>query len=195
LKQRKLEILLEKVGTFNSPEISLEQYATPATIAAELLHFAYMKGDIKGTVLDLGCGTGVLSIGAKLLGAERVIGFDIDIKALETARKNAADLGVDVEFVHNNVSDIKEHADTVVMNPPFGAQLKGNDRPFLLSALRTSDVIYSIHNCGSHDFVKRFIGTSSITDWYTTSFPMKRTFKFHKKEIEMIKIEIYRIVR
>lgn len=195
LKQRKLEILLQKVEGFENPDVNLEQYATPALLAAELLHFAYMQGDLEGKVFDLGCGTGMLAIGAKILGAEEVTGFDIDRKALEVAGRNTENIGVDVEFIHSDISDIEGHADTVVMNPPFGAQSRGNDRPFLLSALKTSDVVYSIHNCGSHDFIRKFIGDARITDWYTTAFPMKRTFKFHKKEVEMIKVEIYRIVR
>lgn len=195
LKQRKLEILLEQVDGFDKPSASLEQYATPALLAAEILHFAYMQGDLEGDVFDLGCGTGILAIGAKLLGAKKVVGFDIDHNALEIARKNAEKLGVDVEFVHNDIFEVDGHADTVIMNPPFGAQTKGSDRPFLLSALKTSDVIYSIHNCGSHDFINKFIDDARITDWYTTAFPIKRTFKFHKKEVEMVKVEIYRIVR
>lgn len=195
MKQRKLEMLLEKVEGFESPSAALEQYATPAVLAAEMLHFAYMQGDLEDTVFDLGCGTGILAIGAKLLGAREVTGFDLDRKALEVARRNAEMMGVDVQFVHADISGIEGHAQTVVMNPPFGAQAKGNDRPFLLSALRTSDVVYSIHNSGSHDFISRFIGDARITDWYTTAFPLKRTFKFHKKDVEIINVEIYRIVR
>ncbi|WP_406659999.1 METTL5 family protein [Methanolobus sp. ZRKC3] len=195
MKQRKLEMLLEQIEGFENPNPSLEQYATPAILAAEILHFAYMQGDLEGTVYDLGCGTGMLAIGAKLLGAERVVGFDLDRKALEVARRNAENMGVDVEFMHCDISEVDGHADTVVMNPPFGAQAKGNDRPFILSALKTSDVVYSIHNCGSHGFISKFIGSAKIADWYTTAFPLKRTFKFHKKEVEMIKVEVYRIVR
>lgn len=195
MKQRKLEILLEKVAGFDSPDVTLEQYATPAVLAAEVLHFAYMKGDIADNVVyDLGCGTGILSIGAKLLGAESVVGFDSDEKALEIARKNAEKMGVDVEFVCCDISEIKGNTHTVVMNPPFGAQAKGNDRPFLLTALRTSEVTYSIHNCGSHDFIQKFISPAVITEWYKTSFSMKRTFKFHKKDVEQIEVEIYRIM-
>ena len=196
MKQRKLEILLEKVEGFDSPNVRLEQYATPAILAAEMLHFAYMKGDIADSVVfDLGCGTGMLAIGAKLLGAERVVGFDTDEKALEIARENAAKMGVDVEFECCDISDIKGNAHTAVMNPPFGAQAKGSDRPFILTALRTSEVTYSIHNCGSHDFIQKFISPAVITEWYKTSFLMKRTYKFHKKDVEQIEVEIYRIMR
>jgi len=195
MKQRKLEILLEKVAGFDSPNVRLEQYATPAVLAAEVLHFAYMNGDLADTVYDLGCGTGILAIGAKLLGAERVVGFDSDEKALEIARNNAMKMGVDVEFKCCDISDIKGNAHTVVMNPPFGAQAKGSDRPFILTALRTSEVTYSIHNCGSHDFIQKFISPAVITEWYKTSFSMKRTFKFHKKDVEQIEVEIYRIMQ
>ncbi len=195
MKQRKLEILLEQVKGFDSPDVTLEQYATSAVLAAKMLHFAYMKGDITDTVYDLGCGTGILAIGAKLLGAKKVVGFDSDEKALEIARNNAKILGVDVEFICCEISEISGYAHTVVMNPPFGAQAKGSDRPFLLTALRTSDVTYSIHNYGSHDFIKKFINPAVITEWYKTSFQIKRIFKFHKKDVEQIEVEMYRIIR
>jgi len=49
------------------------------------------KHDLKGSkVLDLGCGSGILGIGAKLLGAEHVVGCDIDPKAPDVAVSNAA---------------------------------------------------------------------------------------------------------
>ena len=40
-------------------------------------------------VIDFGCGSGILAIGALLLGAERVVGTDIDPQALEASRDNA----------------------------------------------------------------------------------------------------------
>lgn len=46
------------------------------------------------TVIDVGCGSGVLSFVAARLGAGRVIGSDISVPAVETATRNAADLGL-----------------------------------------------------------------------------------------------------
>lgn len=48
-------------------------------------------------VLDLGCGSGVLAIGAKLLGAAEVVAIDIDPQSVEVARENFAINRVDVE--------------------------------------------------------------------------------------------------
>ncbi len=46
-------------------------------------------------VLDLGCGSGILSIAALLLGAETAYGCDIDEKAVDVAYENAALNGID----------------------------------------------------------------------------------------------------
>jgi putative methylase len=193
MKQRKLEMLLEELENFSDPELELEQYQTPSLLAAEILHFAYMQGDLDDSVQDLGCGTGILAIGAKLLGARKVVGYDSDQKALEIAKKNTRKLGVEVEFVLSDVTDVTNHVKTTIMNPPFGARVKGRDRPFLSSALRTSEVIYSIHNRGSLAFIQKIIKPEVITHSYVAKFPLKRTFDFHKKEREVIEVEIYRI--
>ena len=41
-------------------------------------------------MLDIGCGSGVLSIGAVLLGASQAVGVDIDATAVRVAAENAA---------------------------------------------------------------------------------------------------------
>jgi ribosomal protein L11 methyltransferase len=54
--------------------------------------------DLTGkTVIDYGCGSGILAIAAALLGATRVIGVDIDPQALEATRENAKRNNVKVE--------------------------------------------------------------------------------------------------
>ncbi len=157
MKKKDLEIALEKVRPFADPDPGLEQYPTPATIAADILFSAYSSGDVQGMkVMDLGCGTGIFSIGAALLGAGMVVGYDISDSALETARANAADFGLEIDFRKSRVEDVHEGADTVIMNPPFGSQRKGADRPFLEKAMESADRVYSIHMANTLDFIREY---------------------------------------
>jgi len=50
-----------------------------------------------GSLLDIGCGSGVLSIAAAKLGFTPVIGIDLDEAAVEATRQNAQANGVEVE--------------------------------------------------------------------------------------------------
>ena len=60
------------------------------------------------TVLDIGCGSGILSIASVLLGAKSAFGVDIDPLAVKTAKQNALqnDLGEDkIKIVQGDLSD------------------------------------------------------------------------------------------
>lgn len=63
------------------------------------LVLAWLEREVRGgeTVLDYGCGSGILAIAAMKLGAARAVGVDIDPLALEAARYNASANGVDVD--------------------------------------------------------------------------------------------------
>ena len=50
-------------------------------------------------VIDVGCGSGVLSIAAVKLGAEKVLGVDIDAGSVKNSRENADTNGVGDEFI------------------------------------------------------------------------------------------------
>ena len=69
-------------------------------------------------VLDFGCGSGILAIAALLLGAERAVGTDIDVQALEASRENANRNGIDpARFPLYLPADLPtEQADVVVAN-------------------------------------------------------------------------------
>lgn len=70
------------------------------------------------SVLDFGCGSGILAIAALLLGAERAVGTDIDPQALEASRDNANRNGIDPAcFPLYLPQDLpNEQADMVVAN-------------------------------------------------------------------------------
>ena len=51
------------------------------------------------TVIDVGCGSGILSIAALKLGATKVLGVDIDIESVKNSRENADTNGVGEELI------------------------------------------------------------------------------------------------
>lgn len=67
------------------------------------------------SVIDYGCGSGILAIAAAKLGASTVTGIDIDTQALQTSRYNARHNGVQARFVDANAIDL-EAADVVMAN-------------------------------------------------------------------------------
>ena len=67
------------------------------------------------TVIDYGCGSGILAIAAGKLGAARVLGVDIDTQAMEASRFNAKRNAVNARFTDAHTSEI-ESADVVVAN-------------------------------------------------------------------------------
>ena len=205
MKLKNLEMMLQRLAGFPHPRPSLEQYQTPAPLAARLLFHAFMKGDIEGKVVcDLGSGTGLLAIGASILGAAQVEGVEIDEKAVAVAEENARLFDVDVEFLVADVSgtdpmDLAERiglCDTVIMNPPFGAQKVHADRPFIDLALRIAPVTYGIFNAGSIPFVRAYTSErAEISEKVSGSFPIKRTFAFHTRDIQDIEVEILRLTQ
>ena len=64
--------------------------------------------DENSTMLDIGCGSGILSIAGVLLGAKSALGVDIDSLAVKTAINNAKENGFDesrIKFIQGNLSD------------------------------------------------------------------------------------------
>jgi len=208
MKLRHLEMALQRCKGFEKPRAAWEQYQTPAPLAARLLYDAFLHGDIEQkTVMDLGCGTGILAIGAALLGAKKIIAVDFDASAIRTAETNAALLNVDVTFIMADLSvpdaipALTEKVDpgyTVIMNPPFGAQkqMVHADRPFINCALHFAPVTYGIFNAGSTPFVEAYIkGRGKVTGKIGGTFPLKRSFAFHTKDVQDFIIEILMIMR
>ena len=191
MKKRELEMRLQRIPPLPSPKPHLEQYSTPATIAADVLYLAYARGDImRKRVFDLGCGNGIFAIGASLLGAERVVGVDVDESALEQASRNATAAGVEVEWIRAEVESIRAEADTVLQNPPFGAQSRGADRPFLRVATEIASNIYSLHMAETIPFLEEFIANRGATIELrkTYKFNIPHMFGFHRKQSKRVDV-------
>ena len=70
-------------------------------------------------VIDIGSGSGILSMAAVLLGAEKATGVDLDPVAVRVALENVElnNLQDKIEILHGNLTDvIREKADIVVAN-------------------------------------------------------------------------------
>lgn len=87
------------------------------TALTTLLMEKYLKPGEK--VLDVGCGSGILSIIAARLGASRVLGIDIDDEAVTASEENGELNGV-MDTAHFQIGDLTEgmdfQADVVVAN-------------------------------------------------------------------------------
>lgn len=101
---------IEGFPTHPNPKVHLEQYSTPASIAADLLWNAFALGDITNrSVIDLGCGTGILGFSALFLGASTVTSIDIDDSSIATAN------GIVNDFISNikdntNINNINNNS-------------------------------------------------------------------------------------
>jgi len=199
MKKKQLEMLLQQTPAFPKPQPSLEQYQTPATIAADILFFAYQNHDIlQKNIVDLGCGTGIFSFGAAVLGAKSVLGIDIDGDSILLAKDFARNHKLDISFLVQDVSLSYFSADTVIMNPPFGAQ-KNNvhaDQLFLRKAIKHASVIYSLHLTKTISYVEKIIDhcDGKIDEVFEVPFPLKAQFDFHKKFIETVSVSCLRII-
>eukprot|EP01137_Pigoraptor_chileana_P012014 Opistho-2@63781 len=165
MKLKELEGALQQLDAFKKPKVALEQYPTRPHIAARMLYaIEATYGDIADKLVgDFGCGCGMLSIGAALLGAGHVVGLDIDEDALEIAADNRCEMELDseIDLVHCDVVAVESREegasaqsatqtpsvsrapaalrgmqfqfDTVLMNPPFGTK---NNRGIDMAFLR-----------------------------------------------------------
>ena len=137
----------------------------------------------RADVVDIGCGSAILSIAALKLGARRALGVDIDPQALESARKNAAlnDVVAFLELGSGSLADVLagrysfRQAAIVVANilAPVIVRMLGEDLGELLTQDGTlilsgileeqgAEVIHAIKESGL-----RLSQTHQIEDWVT----------------------------
>ena len=91
--------------------------------ATDLLLNAVAKEGLQGTLLDVGCGYGVIGITIAKLFNTKTTMLDINERALNLARRNANKNGInEIEIVESNgFEKIKEKYDVIVTNPPIRA--------------------------------------------------------------------------
>jgi putative methylase len=168
---------------------------TPPEAAAELLYEALARGDLAGrSVLDLGAGAGRLAIGAALLGARQVVGVESDPDALVVARANAARAGVECRWVEGSVATYDEPADTVIMNPPFGAQRRHADAPFWERAFSLARrAVYAFSLADSRTFIGRRAveRAARIETTRPIRWELPATFPHHRKPRVPLSVDLW----
>ena len=199
MKQKDLEIILQKVPIYERPNPFIEQYTTPANIAADIIFTAFRFGDIQDKkIVDLGCGTGIFAFGAKLANAKEVVGIDIDDQSIKIAEKYAEQNNEDIQFMTKDVKDVDIKCDTVIMNPPFGAQKSNRwaDRRFIEKGFEMAKVIYSLHLSKTLNFIEKMIlSLSGEIDYYKKyAFTIKHSFSFHNKKSLKFNVTLLRIL-
>lgn len=220
IRKLELERFLSQIEPNPSPKASLEQYTVSEAVAATVLYLAaYANGDVIGKrVLDLGCGTGRLALAASYLGAQCVVGVDVDKTAVKVASENSekAGLKTSVQWVVGDVSAVTGSFDTVLQNPPFGVQKRAADRRFLEKALEVGNVVYSLHNhpCTDKQLIKRLKADSGnllkvapspfiekfveshhgvVKTVYALLMTIPRMFDFHTKMKHEFVVDLYLI--
>ncbi len=130
-------------------------------LCLETLDKTIKNGD---TVLDIGCGSGILAIASMLLGAKEGFGVDIDELAVKTAKENGKMNGLDepeLKFVCGDLADkVTKQYDVVVANIVadiiilFSTQVRAFMKPgakFIASGIidtRADEVVMALQSAG-----------------------------------------------
>ena len=130
-------------------------------LCLETLDKIIKEGD---TVLDIGCGSGILAIASMLLGATEGFGVDIDELAVKTAKENGKMNGLDepeLKFVCGDLADkVTKQYDVVVANIVadiiilFSTQVRAfmkQGAKFIASGIidtRADEVVNALQNAG-----------------------------------------------
>ncbi|ETN63759.1 methyltransferase [Anopheles darlingi] len=206
IKLKTLEEYLQGVDDFVSPKVCLEQYITPSHIASQALYAVQTKyGDLEGrTVLDLGCGTGMLSIGAAMLGAALVVGTEIEPDAVKIFQENCNGFDLhNVDCVQADVLQLRDmyggnRFDTVLMNPPFGTkQNAGIDMDFLRTGLELAhDAVYSMHKSSTREHITRKAAAWGIKGTVVAElrYNLSSSYKFHRRSSVDVAVDFWRFI-
>ncbi|KAA0187462.1 Methyltransferase protein 5 [Fasciolopsis buskii] len=205
INKKKLQATLQDLSGFSNPKVNLEQYPTSPHVAADILfNMQLMHGSIQGmSVADLGCGPGILSIGAGLLGASYVISVDVDPDAISDLVDNLDSLNMREGTIDAVLCDVTQFSsrnerklvDTAILNPPFGTNRSntGIDIKFLKQALHIAEQhVYSLHKTSTRNFVLRTIRDLKANAEVVAElrFDIPRMYRRHRQDSVDIEVDL-----
>ncbi len=202
MRKKQLEILMESIPIPLNLKLGLEQYPISTKSAAEILFIIdNLFNEIKCMrIADLGCGSGRLSIGAALLGANHIVAVDIDLESITQLKTTILKyhLADKISPIAAEISAIHGQLDIVIQNPPFGIIKRYSDRKFILKALQIAPVVYSLHKAHEKTryFIKRFVekNNGEVTHIFNMEMRIPHIFEHHRKRIYPINVDLYRMI-
>ena len=166
-----------KIGIEAKQAFGTGTHETTRLVISELLNI-----DLHNKrVLDCGCGTGILSITASKLGAEEIVGYDIDEWSVENSKHNAELNNTEnIEILHgdsNSLSHVCGFFDVVIANinrnvllediPQFNAVMH-DTATLILSGFYLEDVPLLIAKAEEYGFTKA--KTTEDNNWACITF-------------------------
>lgn len=110
-----------------NPQVFHPQFTISTKV---LLNFLSQENFSHKTLLELGCGSGIISTFAAKNGAAKVIASDINPLAIKNAIINAAGNGVTIETIHSDLFQKipQQTFDYIIINPPYYPKTPANDK-------------------------------------------------------------------
>jgi len=183
--------LKKKLGNlegFRNPKASMEQYVTPPSLVADLVHLAYMKDDLENRdVVDLGSGTGSFAIAASIAGGN-VKAVEKDPEAVEILKRNKERIEEEVEILEEDIRHFNGKFDTAFMNPPFSVHSDLGEL-FLKKALENADSVYAVLGASLLESLKEFSDEWKLEDSETYEISLPPTMGFHTEDSHVIEVE------
>jgi len=132
------------------------------------------------------------------MGAEMVVGVDINLDSVEMARANARLSGASVQLVAGDIEAVRGPLDVTIMNPPFGTRLRGIDVTFLRKAMSVSVLVYSLHKTGEQNrvFLRNAVEKlgGEVDAIFNMELEIPRTYEFHTKKRYQVEVDLYRVI-
>jgi predicted RNA methylase len=197
---KSLENMISKLEGFTSPKVNLEQYSTDSHVASRMCYlieteFSAIKDKI---ILDLGCGTGALSLTSSLLDPLIIFSADIDKEVFPVFKRNYSRIknySKDEPLIEFIIADavtiskfFRASFDTIITNPPFGTKNnKGIDSSFVASGLEVSNNLFSLHKSSTREYFLKKKGGRLLAQ---ISFKIPHQFRFHKSPESYIDVDL-----
>ncbi|ORZ23871.1 S-adenosyl-L-methionine-dependent methyltransferase [Lobosporangium transversale] len=164
---------------------------------------------------DFGCGCGILSIAAAMMGSAYNVGFDIDPDAIAIALRNCEEFEIEMDFIladlsesavlpsssgnstssHDSFTMMKGKLDTILMNPPFGTREKGIDMVFLKRGIDLANhAVYSLHKTSTREHILKKAKEWGVKCEVVAElrYNLDKSYSFHKKKSQDIAVDFLR---